>query len=112
MIGLDVETTSLTPAEGKLRLVQLSDGKRARVYDVFRQDPDTIRNAIDRQENLVAHNAPFERTWVNAALQLDRPDLHDTMVMSQVLYTGTRAALSKSFSHGLKAVVKRELKRE
>jgi DNA polymerase-1 len=112
MIGLDVETTALTPAEGKLRLVQLSDGKRARVYDAFRQDPDTIRNAIDRQEELVAHNAPFERTWINAALQLDRPDLHDTMVMSQVLYTGTRAALSKSFTHGLKAVVKRELKRE
>jgi DNA polymerase-1 len=34
------------------------------------------------------------------------------MVMSQVLYTGTRAALSKSFSHSLAAVVKRELKRE
>src|SRR3954467_13012654 len=34
------------------------------------------------------------------------------MVMSQVLYTGTRAAMSKNFSHSLASVVKRELKRE
>jgi DNA polymerase I len=109
---LDVETTALTPTEGKLRLVQLSDGKRARVYDAFRQDPEVIREAVEGHEELVAHNAPFERTWLNAALELDRPDLHDTMVMSQVLYTGTRAAMSKSFSHSLASVVKRELKRE
>jgi DNA polymerase-1 len=112
MIGIDVETTALTPDEGDLRLVQLSDGQEADVYDVFRQDPARIRHAVQIHSELVAHNAPFERTWLNAALELDRPDLHDTMVMSQVLYTGTRAAISKSFSHGLAAVVKRELKRE
>ena len=112
MIGIDVETTSLSPDEGKLRLVQLSNGKKARVYDVFRQDPNMIRRDIKEQEELVAHNAPFERTWLNAALDVDRPDLHDTMVMSQVLYTGTRASLNKSFSHSLASVVKRELKRE
>jgi len=39
-------------------------------------------------------------------------DLDDTMVMSQVLYTGTDAAKSKQFSHSLQAVAKRELKRE
>ena len=50
--------------------------------------------------------------WLNAALDLDRPDLHDTMVMSQVFYTGTRAALNSNFSHSLQAVVKRELKLE
>jgi DNA polymerase-1 len=60
----------------------------------------------------VAHNAPFERTWLKAALSLDRPDLQDTMVMSQALYTGTNAARAKQFSHSLAAVVKRELKRE
>jgi DNA polymerase I len=112
MIGIDVETTALSPDEGKLRLVQLSNGKKARVYDAFRQDPDMIRRDIQEQEELVAHNAPFERTWLRAALGVDRPDLHDTMVMSQVLYTGTRASLNKSFSHSLASVVKRELKRE
>src|SRR5215203_5524141 len=112
MIGIDVETTALTPDEGDLRLVQLSDGQEADVYDAFRQDPARLRHAVQIHNELVAHNAPFERTWLSAALGVDRPDLHDTMVMSQVLYTGTRAAISKKFSHSLAAVVKRELKRE
>src|SRR5215212_3675995 len=112
MIGLDVETTALDPSEGDLRLVQISDGQRAKVYDAFKQDEDVIRRAVEEHDELVAHNAVFERAWLNAALAVDCPDLHDTMIMSQVYYTGTRAALSKSFSHSLAAVVKRELKRE
>src|SRR5215217_6012287 len=118
MIGIDVETAgnngggALRPEEGRLRTVQISDGKKAKVYDVFRQDADLIRRAVERHEELVAHNAVFERTWLKAALAVDRSDLHDTMIMSQVYYTGTRAAISKSFSHSLAAVVKRELKRE
>src|SRR5215212_3797394 len=112
MHGIDVETTALRPAEGDLRLVQLSDGKKAKVYDAYRQDADVIRRAIQEHEELVAHNAVFERAWLNAALAVDRPDLHDTMIMSQVYYTGTRAALGRGFSHSLANVVKRELKRE
>jgi len=114
MIGIDVETTALRPEDGKLRLVQISDGKRAKVYDAFRQDAEEIRRAVAAREagSLVAHNAVFERTWLNAALAVDRPDLHDTMIMSQVYYTGTRAAARNNFSHSLQNVVKRELKRE
>ena len=112
MHGIDVETTALAPEEGHLRLVQVSDGQETDVYDAFRQDAEVIRRAVEREEELVAHNAVFERAWLNAALAVDRSDLHDTMIMSQVYYTGTRVALSKSFSHSLAAVVKRELKRE
>src|SRR5215211_8206277 len=112
MIGIDVETTALRPEDGKLRLVQISDGRWAEVYDAFRQDAEEIRRAVEAREELVAHNAVFERTWLRADLDVDRPDLHDTMIMSQVYYTGTRAALSRSFGHSLAAVVKRELKRE
>jgi DNA polymerase-1 len=92
MHGIDVETTALTPEEGDLRLVQLSNGKQAKVYDAFKQPAEVIRRAVESEGELVAHNAPFERRWLKAALDLDRADLHDTMVMSQVLYTGTNAA--------------------
>jgi ribonuclease D len=112
MHGIDVETTALSPAEGDLLLVQLSDGSRALVFDVFRQEPTLIRDAIEAHDELVAHNAVFERAWLKAALDVVRPDLHDTMIMSQVYYTGTRAALGRGFSHSLANVVKRELKRE
>jgi hypothetical protein len=40
MHGIDVETTALGPEDGKLRLVQLSDEKTARVYEVLRQPED------------------------------------------------------------------------
>jgi ribonuclease D len=112
MIGIDAETTALEPAEGNLRLLQISDGQKVKVYDAFRQDADLLRRSVEEHEELVAHHAPFERKWLKAALDLDRPDLHDTMIMSQVYYTGTRASLSGSFSHSLEAVVRRELKRE
>src|SRR5215217_5248549 len=107
MHGIDVETAghegggALRTEEGRLRLVQLSDGKQTYIYDAFRQDQDVIRRAIEAREELVAHNAIFERTWLNHALGVDRPDLHDTMIMSQVYYTGTRSAQRKGFSHSL-----------
>lgn len=112
MIGIDVETTVLDPADGQLQLVQISDGAQTDVHDAFLDPTSEIRAAVEEHEELVAHNAVFEREWLRAALDLDWPDLHDTMIMSQVYYTGTRAALSGSFSHSLSAVVKRELKRE
>jgi ribonuclease D len=112
MHGIDVETTALRPEEGELRLLQISNGKGAKVYDAFKQDAEVLRRAVEREDELVAHNAVFEREWLNAALALDRPDLHDTMIMSQVYYTGTRVALRKTFSHSLASVVKRELNRE
>jgi DNA polymerase-1 len=118
MHGIDVETAghegggALRTEEGRLRLVQLSDGRQTNVYDAFRQDHDVIRRAIEARNELVAHNAVFERTWINEALGVDRPDLHDTMIMSQVYYTGTRATNGRGLSHSLQNVVKRELKEE
>src|SRR5215217_5876817 len=120
MNGIDIETAgyegggALTPDEGELRLLQISDGKRADVYDAFKQPEETLVRAFEHrgEAELVAHNAPFERKWLNHALGVDLKNLDDTMVMSQVLYTGTNAARAKQFSHSLQAVIKRELKRD
>ena len=92
MRGIDVETTALRPEEGDLRLLQISDGKRADVYDAFKQPEEALRRAFEHRSDYVAHNAPFERTWLKHALGVDLPNLDDAMVMSQVLYTGTNAA--------------------
>jgi len=111
MRGLDVETTSLNPDERDLRLVQVGDENRVRVMDAFFLSGDTIKEAIDGGHDLVAHNATFEAAWLHAKLGL-APTLDDTMIMSQVYYTGTKAAKRSNFGHSLAAVVKRELKRE
>jgi ribonuclease D len=90
MQGIDVETTALDPAEGDLRLVQLTRGNQVTVYDLFDEDPDAVRHAIEQAGELVAHNAVFERKWLKAKLGTDIGVIHDTMIMSQVLYTGTK----------------------
>src|SRR5215204_3969247 len=113
MQGLDIETYNpetgegeLDPEKGNVRLVQIRDDGRGRVYDGH--DPE-LPDALRELDGAVAHNAPFERRWIARHYGID---LDDTMVMSQVLYTGTDAARAKQFSHSLQAVAKRELKRE
>ena len=110
MIGLDVETTALSPYEGNLRLVQIAHGGKVQVFDLYEDDAETVRDAIRESHGLVAHNAVFECKWLSAALGIDIGVIHDTMIMSQVLYTGTKAAMRRNFSHSLASVVQRELK--
>jgi hypothetical protein len=95
MQGLDIETTALDPEEGRVRLVQIRDENKGPVYDGH--DPAVI-DALKRVDWGIAHNAPFERKWIKRHYDIDLA-LHDTMVMSQVLYTGTNAARAKQFSH-------------
>jgi len=115
MQGLDIETYNpetgegeLDPEKGNVRLVQIRDDGRGRVYDGH--DPE-LPDALRELDGAVAHNAPFERRWIARHYGIDL-DLDDTMVMSQVYHTGTNAARAKQFSHSLQAVAKRELKRE
>jgi len=61
MQGLDVETTALDPSEGDLRLVQISDGRKARGLDMYEGKQEEARKALQDAEELVAHNAVFER---------------------------------------------------
>ena len=106
MRGLDVETTALDPADGRLSLVQVADPDTftVRVYDVIQEDTLSIPSEA------VSHNAVFEERWLRAAGH--DAQFEDTMIASQVFYTGTNAARSKQFSHSLQAAVKRELHRE
>jgi len=113
MQGLDIETVGLDPEapEARIRLVQIRDAKHGRVYDGHDPEVPEALLAVEA-EGGVAHKATFERSWISRHFGIDLENLDDTMIMSQVYYTGTRAAISKSFSHSLQAVVKRELKRE
>jgi DNA polymerase-1 len=107
MQGIDIETTSLSPEEGRIRLVQIRDEEGGRIWDLDYEDP---REAIQALPEPVAHNAEFERRWIAHHLGLGL-ELDDTMIMSQVLYTGTKASKSSNFGHSLAAVVKRELRK-
>jgi DNA polymerase I len=116
MQGLDIETYNpetgegeLDPEKGNVRLVQIRDGAHGRVYDGH--DP-AVPDALRELDQPVAHNSTFEYDWISRHYGIDLTNLHDTMIMSQVLYTGTNATRGGKFSHSLQTVVQRELKRE
>lgn len=64
--GIDIETTSLAPDEGRIRLVQIAAGDRCAVLDAFCFDPWPIvcRMFEGRRTLWTAHNAEFEQSWI------------------------------------------------
>jgi DNA polymerase-1 len=104
MIGLDLETTALTPKEGRVRLVQAHDGERTIVADAFTCDVTPLFARVEECGG-VAHNANFEELWARE-YGFDLM-LEDTMIMSRVLYGGTDGF--KRLRHGLAEVAEREL---
>jgi DNA polymerase-1 len=115
MQGLDIETANpngggeLEPTKGYVRLVQIADSDGT--ADVYGGKHPDVPGRIATLSEAVAHNAPFERTWIDEHYDIDIGVIHDTMVMSRVLYGGTDSSRSPRFSHRLEAVTKRELGR-
>src|SRR5215212_2714975 len=106
MFGIDIETGGLA-LDAELRLVQISNGEDTFVIDVRESDPRPLLQKFTGSE-LIAHNANFEEARLKRHLGIEFSEpMHDTMVMSQVLYAGTPQAQSKS--HTLDAVALREL---
>jgi ribonuclease D len=65
-VGIDIETTSLAPAEGRIRLAQIGAGDRAAVLDCFAFDAwESVHAAIAGLDvSWIAHNAEFEQSWL------------------------------------------------
>jgi ribonuclease D len=73
MQGLDIETTALDPTEGELPLVQIRDGD---FVDIYRPtDPDVLPH-LRSLTDPVAHNAPFERSWIKHRSEHDLGVIH------------------------------------
>ncbi len=105
-LGADTETTELQPPDGDLRLVQLSDGNKTVVIDVFHlmynegyEYNDTVNARIvfqslkDLLENpdigIIIHNSMFEEKWLSTKLGISPNKVFDTMIASQhVDYNG------------------------
>jgi DNA polymerase-1 len=120
--GIDIETTSLEPTEGEISLLQVYEpGGKCTVYDMLRGGKPNLgttklsftgtggKRTIELPLEGIAHNATFEEGWLRTRGY--EPRLDDTMIASQVFYTGTNAAKGK-LSHSLASCVSRELKRE
>lgn len=93
VVGLDTETTGLSPLDSKLRLVQLAIGDDGVFIFDMRDLPGwalpALRRIIENPEIIkVAHNAKFDAKFLLFELGIEPRGLADTLLMSQLLAGG------------------------
>jgi DNA polymerase-1 len=130
-VGFDTETTSLSPFEGRLRLVQFASAEAVYVFDIFALAPTGDAATSEALEPLrrllaatrpvkIAHNAKFDAKWVahhlgvelcgdfdsrtNDKIEVERGGLFDTLLASQLVSAG-----EQEDRHGLASVAERYL---
>jgi DNA polymerase-1 len=131
-LGFDTETTSLSPFDGRLRLVQLAgSGEPIYVFDLFALAPsgqaadapalEPLRRLLAATRPVkVAHNSKFDAKWVRRHLgvelcgdfdsraenknEVERGGLFDTLLASQLISAG-----EQEDRHSLASVAERYL---
>lgn len=66
VVGFDTETTSLSPRDGKLRLMQLAVPGTVYILDAFKQNPRMLAPIFDGETRLAGHNLQFELDWLSS----------------------------------------------
>lgn len=101
-VGLDIETTGLSHARDRARLLSLATPTGTFLVDLFAVDPAPLWPALGNAE-VVGHNLGFDLPFL-AKLGFVPGVVWDTMLASQVQHAGDRAA-----RHSLKDVAERHL---
>ena len=104
-IGTDLETTDLSPREGKTRLLQLATPDETFVVDAFAvRDLSPLEGALEDGPVKVLHNAKFDYQFLLAEHGISLSPIFDTMLATQLLDGGEYGA-----SYALEAVAERYL---
>jgi ribonuclease D len=103
-VGIDIETTSLEPHEGRIRLAQIGAGDRAVVLDCFAFDVwESLHAAIaGLNVSWIAHNAEFEQSWLARHGGFTLTPMFDTrwvFVRERARRTGVFAARGSNLAH-------------
>jgi len=104
-IGVDIETTALSPRDGRMRLLQLATPGETFVIDLFEaSDISPLTGVLEDGPLKVGHNLKFDYQFLRALYGVSLSPLFDTMLAVQVLDGGNYGA-----SYSLEAVVERYL---
>jgi DNA polymerase-1 len=108
VIGVDTETTSLSPFQGEVRLLQVATPEQSFVIDLL-QLPALRNNGLrellsSAQPVKVFHNAKFDLKMLLHHFDLEVRGLFDTLLASQLIGAGRNEG-----GHGLAAVSDRHL---
>ena len=107
-IGVDIETTALSPRDGTVRLLQLATPEETFVIDVFEvPDLSPLEEVLESGPVKTLHNAKFDFQFLQARHGISLSPVFDTMLAAQVLSGGNYAA-----SYSLDAVAERYLEEE
>jgi DNA polymerase-1 len=108
-VALDLETTGLDPRKDSVRLLSLATKTGTYIVDCRRVDPTELLPILT-EATVVAHNALFDLGFLSP-LGFEVGKVVDTMILSQLLYAGSKVEPLKrgQTSHSLDSVVEREL---
>ncbi|MFL5341871.1 MAG: DNA polymerase, partial [Gemmataceae bacterium] len=90
-IGLDIETTGLNPRIDRARLLTLATDRGTYLIDLFELASSDLTPVWEvlRGKPILGHNLAFDLGFL-ARLGFAPGEVRDTMLMSQVLYSGER----------------------
>ncbi len=104
-VGVDVETTALSPRDGRIRLLQLATPDETFVVDLFETgDLSPLKEVLEDGPVKTLHNSKFDYSFLHALHGISLSPIFDTMLAAQLLVGGDQ---SPSFS--LEAVAERHL---
>ncbi|QIN77631.1 bifunctional 3'-5' exonuclease/DNA polymerase [Rubrobacter marinus] len=107
-VGVDLETTALSPRDGRIRLLQVATPDETHVIDVFEVgDLSPLKEALEDGPVKVGHNLKFDYSFLKDEHGIALSPIFDTMLAAQLLAGGNQ---SPAFS--LEAVAERELDRK
>lgn len=118
-VALDLETTSLDPRLGKIRLLSLNTGKGVYVLDLWTLE--SIAPILDALDNptratgpgrpiIIGQNLAFDQKWLYHYYKLELWPVFDTFRASVLIYNGKVGQDGKDLRHDLFTLYERELK--
>jgi DNA polymerase-1 len=108
-MAFDLETTGLEPHEDSIKLLSLATKSATYIVDCQSVNPAELFPIL-AEATVVAHNALFDLGFLSS-LGFEAHKVADTMILSQLLYAGSKVEPLKrrQTSHSLDSVVEREL---
>ena len=104
-IGADIETTALSPRDGKVRLLQLATDEDTFVVDAFGvRDLSPLKGVLEGGPVKTLHNSKFDYQFLLAQHGISLSPIFDTMLAAQLLDGGEYGS-----SYALEAVAERYL---
>ncbi|MDQ3285643.1 MAG: DNA polymerase, partial [Actinomycetota bacterium] len=102
-IGVDLETTGLSPRDGRIRLLQLATPDETFVVDVFEtRDLAPLKKVLEDGPVKVLHNSKFDYAFLKVEHSITLSPIFDTMLSAQLLSGGNYEA-----SYALEVVAER-----